>query len=293
MNLNKALPVASAETTPPPIPQPVPPQEHGRLETVVYLFSLATAISTWLIALRAPLWLDETISYWQIEAGWSSISGRQGLSRPAYSYILWIATKLLGSNEIALRTPSILAMIGATYCLYLAASALFERNIALISVVVFCLNPIVVFAAIDARPYAFGVLTINAAVLCLVRLRYSNSYWLAATLGFLAGSILHFQLLFAVILPSLAICFLAWKSGDWKSRWRQFAIAMAGFAIAFLPVIPGMRYLFHTGAIHVFDEAPHIADLIFTIAAGWLLLHLRRRPHRRRCHSAKAQEQSL
>ena len=38
------------------------------------------------------------------------------------------------------------------------------------------------------------------------------------------------------------------------------------FAVAFLPVIPGMRYMFHTSGIHVFDEAPAFWQLRGTLA---------------------------
>ena len=82
----------------------------------LYVVGLAVSISLWFIALRAPLWLDETISYWQINAGFSGISSRQGLSLPAYSYILWLWAEIAGTSEIALRIPSILAMLGGSTC---------------------------------------------------------------------------------------------------------------------------------------------------------------------------------
>ena len=97
----------------------------------IYSLALFVSISTWFIAIRAPLWIDETGSYWQISKGFSEILPRQGsLSFPAYSYILWLSTKIIGTSEIGLRVPSILAMLGAVYLLYLAARELFERDIA-------------------------------------------------------------------------------------------------------------------------------------------------------------------
>src|SRR5271166_4080422 len=96
-----------------------------RVLYAIYGGALAVSISVWFIAIRAPLWLDETISFWQINAGFAGISSRQGLSFPAYSYILWLWTRAIGSGEITLRLLSILAMLGAVYLLYLAARALF------------------------------------------------------------------------------------------------------------------------------------------------------------------------
>ena len=238
----------------------------------IYALALAVSISVWFIAFRAPLYLDETGSYWQISAGFRGIWSRQGITFPAYSYILWLSTKLLGTSEIALRTPSILAMLGAVYLLYLAARELFDRDLAIIAVVIFCLHPIVIFAAIDVRPYAFAILTTNAAILITLRLRHDDSNWLAILLGLLAALIVYFHYLFAVILPALVICFFVVKSGNRKGTWRQLGIAAAVFAVAFLPLIPGLHYLFQTGGTHVFSIAPNLSELVWTLTQEYLPL---------------------
>ena len=243
----------------------------GRVLRALYLLALAVAISTWFIAVRAPLRLDETGSYWQIYKGFSEILARQGsLSFPAYSYILWFSTKIIGTSEIALRLPSILAMMGAVYLLYLAAREIFERDIAFIAAVIFCLDPIVIFAAIDVRPYAFGVLATNAAILELLRLRHSSSIWLAALFGLTAASIVWFHFLFGVILPALILCFIAFKFRDRKTFWKQFSVAFAAFVLAFLPVIPGLMNMFRTGKTHVYEPAPGFSELLSTLESGWL-----------------------
>lgn len=237
----------------------------------LYGLALAVSISIWFIAVRTPLWEDETGSYWQINAGFSGIWSRQGICPPAYSYILWFFTKLIGTSEIALRIPSILAMLAAAYLLYLAALELFERPIAIIAAVIFCLNPFVIFASIDVRPYAFAVLAANAAILIVLRLRRNNSNWLAALFGLSLAFNVYFHYLFAVILPALAICFFAVKLRDRKTLWRQFGVALSVFALAFLPVIPGLLYLFHTRQTHVYENPPTLSDLTWTLAPGWLL----------------------
>ncbi len=67
----------------------------------IYALAVAASVSTWFIALRAPLWLDETGTYWQINAGFSQIWPRffLTLSSPEYAYILWLSTKLIGTSE--------------------------------------------------------------------------------------------------------------------------------------------------------------------------------------------------
>lgn len=237
----------------------------------IYALALAVSVSVWLIAVRAPLWLDETGSFWVIKKGFSQIQPRLTLSFPAYFYILWFSTKMIGTSEIALRVPSILAMLVAVYLLYLAARELFERDIAIIAAVIFCLHPIVIAESIDARPYAFAALATNAAILILIRLRRSSSNWLAALFGLTAAWIVWFHYLFGVILPALVLCFVAIKFRDRKTLWRQFGIAFSVFAVGFLPVIPELLHMLRTTQTHVYEVAPNLVDLVLTLGSGWLL----------------------
>jgi hypothetical protein len=73
-----------------------------------------------------------------------------------------------------------------------------------------------------------------------------------------------------VILPALAVCFFATKICDRKTLWRQFTVALAAFALGFLPVIPGLLTLFRTRETHVFEEAPNLFDLEWTFGFGRL-----------------------
>ena len=139
------------------------------LSKLVYPVALLASLSIWLLALRAPLWLDETLAYWQVSGGFWKIWSRSALmpSSIGYLYTLWAAKSILGSQEIALKIPSTLAMLGAVYFLFLAARELFDTEIAFITCVFFSLEPNVVFAATDARPYAFALLATNLAIFAL------------------------------------------------------------------------------------------------------------------------------
>jgi hypothetical protein len=228
---------------------------------------MGVAISTWFIAIRAPLWLDETVSFFVIKGGFSEILPRQGWPGvPAYPYLLWFWAKAVGTGEIALRVSSVLAMLGAVYLLYRSARELFEWDVAVIAAIIFCLHPIVNSESIDVRPYAFAALATTSSIFILVRLRHNNSNWLAALFGLSAALIVYFQFLFGVILPALFICFFAIKVGERKTLWRQFGVALVAFALAFLPVIPGLQYMFHTSGVHVFDVAPAFWELRGTLA---------------------------
>jgi hypothetical protein len=233
----------------------------------IYALALTLAISTWFLAIRAPLWLDETVSFFVIKGGFSEILSRQGWPGvPAYPYILWLWVKAVGTGELALRISSVLAMLGAVYLLYRSARELFDSDVAVIAAIVFCLHPIIISEAIDVRPYPFAALAITSSIFALVRLRHNDSNWLAALFGLSAACIVYFQFLFVVILPALVLCFFAIKAGAPKVLWRQFSVALVTFALAFLPVIPGLRYMFHTSGVHVYAETPAFWQLRGTLA---------------------------
>jgi len=240
---------------------------HPKWGSAIYVLALLISLSTWFIVIRAPLWLDETVSLFLIKGGFAGIMARQVWpDAPAYSCLLWLWTKVMGTGEIMLRVSSVLPMLAAVYLLYLAARELFDRDVAIIAAIVFSLHPIIIFAAIDIRPYAFAALTINATILALVHLRHNDSNWLAAVFGLLAGGIVEFQLLFAAVLPALALCFIVPKLDNRRALWRQLSIALVVFAIACLPAIPRLEYMMHTSGTHVFSEAPRLVQLLSTIS---------------------------
>lgn len=96
-----------------------------RIEFSIYGLSLLVAFSIWFLAIKAPLWLDETGSYWNISGGLRQIWARsiELNSFPAYYYVLWVVNAIFGGKEIVLRIPSVLAMLAATFVFYAARAS--------------------------------------------------------------------------------------------------------------------------------------------------------------------------
>jgi hypothetical protein len=243
------------------------------LARATYALALIVSIATWFIVIRAPLWLDETVSFYLIQGGLKGILARPVWpDSPIYSCLLLLWTEVVGTGEVMLRVSSILPMLGAVYLLYRAAKQLFPRDVAVIVAIVFCLHPIIIFAAVDVRPYAVAALALNAAILALVSLRQNDSNWLPALFGLLAAGVVEFQMLFGAVLPALLLGFLTMKKG--KVMWRQLGIALAVFAVAMIPVIPRLEAMMHTSGTHVFSEAPHFLQLVSTLTVRGLVIVL-------------------
>jgi len=228
------------------------------LSKLVYPIALLASLSIWLLALRAPLWLDETLAYWQVSGGFWKIWSRSELmpSSIGYLYTLWAARSILGSHEIALKIPSTLAMLGAAYFLFRSARELFDQDIAFLVCIFFALEPNVVFAATDARPYAFALLATNFAIFAFVVWMKRHEMRQAILFGAATAAILYFHYLFGAILPAFAIYYLGVRRHSIKADARQLAAVLSSFTLLILPLIYRVLFLYHTRATHVVQELP-------------------------------------
>ncbi len=244
------------------------------LAKLTYPAALLASLSLWFLAVRAPLWVDETLAYWQISGGLARIWSRsaQMPSSFAYLYILWLAKSVLGSQEVALRIPSMLAMLAAAYWLFRAAQELFNRELAFIVCILFCLHENVVFAATDARPYAFALLMTNLAIFALVRWTARNEMQYAVLFGATAAGILYFHSMFGAILPAFAIYYLLLRGRSIKAHAAQLAAALVSFVLVSAPQIPRFIQLFRSRQLHTFAGEPQKVLILLTVVPFKLLI---------------------
>ncbi len=229
------------------------------LDKLTYPVALVASFSIWFLAIRAPLWLDETLAYWQVSGGLAKVWSRSALmpSSIGYLYTLWLAKSILGSSEIALKIPSTLAMLGAVYFLFRAARELFDLEFAFLSCIFFSLEYNVVFAATDARPYAFALLATNLAIFAFIRWMKRQQMRDAILFGAASAGILYFHYLFGAILPAFAIYYLVERYRSIKTDMRQLAAIATTFILVAAPLAFRVLSLYQTKATHVVQELRH------------------------------------
>lgn len=95
---------------------------------LVALFLLALCLIA--VGLRVPslgesLWVDELHSAWAVHDGWASVGPRAeiGNQEPAYFWVLWGWSRVVGESAAALRGLSVIAVAVACVLLVLAARA--------------------------------------------------------------------------------------------------------------------------------------------------------------------------
>ena len=147
-------------------------------------------------------------------------------------------------------------MLGAVYFLYRSARELFDQDIAFLTCIFFALEPNVVFAATDARPYAFALLATNLAIFAFLVWMKGHAMRQAILFGAAAAGILYFHYLFGAILPAFAIYYLAVRGRSIKADTRQLAALLTSFTLLTLPLIYRVLTLYRARETHVVQELP-------------------------------------
>jgi len=242
------------------LPEASAGRDWGAIGTkVVFPLALAVSLSIWFLALRAPLWLDETLAYWQVNGGLGKLWSRSALmpSSIGYLFVLWLTKTVFGSREIVLKVPSLLALLAAVYFLYQAVRRLLDQETAFLACIFFALEGNVVFAATDARPYAFALLATNLAVFAFVRWMAEPTAQRAILFGAAAAGILYFHYLFASVLPVFAAYYLIARWHSIKEDAKQIAAVLASFALLTIPLAVRVASLYQSRDTHIVPEVPH------------------------------------
>lgn len=138
---------------------------------------LTTAIGSivcalWLVRLPRSFLVDETITGWITADGlgdaWERGWNHQG-NGPLYFCLLWFWRQAVGSSEIALRAPSVLAMVAATVIVYRLGVEFRDRLTGLIAAFAFATTAEIVVRATTARPYGLQILFVTVSTAALVR----------------------------------------------------------------------------------------------------------------------------
>ena len=111
--------------------------------------TIVTGIGLWLVPSFSSYWLDETVTVWVIQDDLGTTIDRAlGYQQsPFYFVIAWFVRQVLGTSEFALRVPSLVAAILATWFLYRLALRLHDGEAARLVAFAFVASPWMALAA--------------------------------------------------------------------------------------------------------------------------------------------------
>jgi hypothetical protein len=181
---------------------------------------------------RASLWIDEAFVNWFTSKPWTEMFlalRLDGGNLPAHFVIVKLITGLLGESELTLRLFS--AFIG---CVGIALAMTLgwlvgEKPGAIAAGGFWAFNPMLIWYARDAKPYAFGATLALALILSYLMLKRRKSifYSLTSILILMIGLMIHyyfFLVIMALMLFSIADLF---SSPHFFRRW--FVLTVVGF----------------------------------------------------------------
>ena len=235
-------------------------EEGGRArrgDFVLVLLAAAVVLRLWVMPLTSSLWLDEFGTTWITSAPMAELVERARLFPQSipYAALIRVVRSVTGSSEISLRWPSLLAMLATAGIVGRLGRRLFGSPAGVAAAVVFLLFPQVQFSAGDARPYAFGVLAVAAALLFLVRWLDGGAAQDGVLYALCAASSIYFQYLFATTLVAHAV-YAGRRRGNSAVSPRGMALAVAGVVVLLAPAALLVVEIAHRWRAHAFGAAP-------------------------------------
>jgi len=216
----------------------------------------------WGRALWPGFWLDETVTVWVVRDGLGEAAARawryQGQS-PLYFVVAWAARRFLGTSELALRLPSVVALGLAAFGLARLGERLVDAETGrLAALVLACLA---YHDAADARPYALATAAVVGAALAAVRWGERPTWARAAVLGAASALVAWAHPVFALALPGVAWLALA-RRREGKGGGSASVVLAGAVAVALgLPLVPQLESLAARRAALSFASAPTALEL--------------------------------
>jgi mannosyltransferase len=210
-------------------------KDHSRFLTAVVVVAAA---GLWIPQLMSSLWADETVTHWIVKDGIRETIHRslefEGES-PFYFIVQYGLRHVAGRGELAMRLPSLLAMIGAAFLLWRLGRRLMDDDQGILGALVLVATPGITFAAGDARPYPLAVLGLVASTLLLVRWADDGKSrdGIAYVILTAAALYMHYFALTALVVHPLYV----WRRRD-RIRPQSYILAVAAIAASMAPVVP-------------------------------------------------------
>ncbi len=224
-------------------------------------------VRLWILPAGNSFWLDETLIAWTVRDGFGAIIPHAFISLQSIAFCMveWLVAQI-GTSEICLRLPSLLAACGTVYIYYRIGLEAADRELGLFFAALFTACPSVAPEVPNARPYALTLFFHTAAL-----------YWLFAWLrsarlkhGFLwivcAVAATHGHHLFVSALP-VETLFVLWRILARKTqiRFAHLVVCGASGVILLLPALPQALILLNQSELLSFSLRPSWSALLSAI----------------------------
>ncbi|MEZ0229071.1 MAG: glycosyltransferase family 39 protein, partial [Planctomycetota bacterium] len=174
----------------------------GRPGVIAWGLVAVAAGLLWIPPLQAGLTQDEVFVWWLAKDGLGKLVRHMALdlAPPLHAFLASAAMSVLGTSDVALRVPSLVAAVVATILVYRIGARVRDAETGWLAAVAFVGSSDLAYAASDARPYALAVAFVAAATLCLLEWAERPRASLGVLYGVLAALAFHAHYVIAVAL---------------------------------------------------------------------------------------------
>lgn len=204
-----------------------------------------------------PLWIDELHTAWVVESSWSEVSSRAAIGNqsPLYFFLVKGVVELFGFSPWSLRLISILAGTLQIAVLFLVVTRWTGAVAAgTVAACLLLVNPVLLFAATDARPYAL------IGLVACIQLALLAEFWRMAAKGedryfgfdlvWVFSTVLLFYLHYTSLLWSAALWIgLCWLSVTQQPRPSKSQLLRWLLVLPILAAILAIPGLWHLASI--------------------------------------------
>lgn len=190
------------------------------------------------------LWLDEAISVAAVKLSFGEMIGaiRAGdVHPPLHAAVLWATARALGTGELAVRIPSVVAGTLLVPVLFAAGRELYDRRTGFVAAVLGAAAPLAVWYSQEARMYAMFMLFATISVWMLVRAlrRGRPADWLLYAVAVAALLWTHYFAVLLVAVQQVAVALALRRPGEGSGRRRLalgWVLAVAVLAASLWPL---------------------------------------------------------
>jgi hypothetical protein len=199
-----------------------------------------------LVATRS-IWVDEAISIHQAQLPFGEMLHNlrtTDVHPPLHDSVLWVTVRLLGTDPLAARMPSLLAGTALIPMLYVAGRDLYDRRTGLVAAALGTVAPFAIWYSDEARMYALFMLLALVAIWAQVQaVRDGRArFWALYALATIALVYDQYFAILLVVVQQVGFLAAAWHRRGDRRALRRLVRGWLGvtvvIAAALAPLVP-------------------------------------------------------
>ncbi len=230
--------------------------EAGRWPVVALLAVCIARL--WLVPLPSSFWVDELVTLFVVKhPGHASFAIAPQVPQSIYYWLPRMAMAVTGPSEVGFRIPSMIAMGIALWLVGLIAARLIHPRAAWFAVFTALSLRGIDYFALDARPYALGIMACAGCLYFLIRWLDSARWGDAAAFVFFAALLWRVHLIYWPFYLVIAIYAITrFFRGETAPPWFQWVVvALATMGSLIAPALNALE-LARAAQSHVFVQIP-------------------------------------